>query len=171
MSLWRLPLGSPHQGSSAAARAAVVARMSGDVMIFKLVLWLHLAALAAGIGGGLGMSQVGPRLVNGTLGERETWWPLAKAFRMLSNVGLVVMLITGPLMIWLKYGGLSGLNIWFTAKMGLMALAIVLVGLSEMGLARLRRGDEGGGRLAMTAGPLIGVTMFAVVLAAVFAFN
>jgi len=140
-------------------------------MIVKLLLWAHLAALAAGIGGGLGMSQVGPRLVNGPADQRATWWPLAQAFRMLSNVGLVVMLVTGPLMIWLKYGGVSGLNVWFTAKMALIVVAIALVGASEVGLARLKRGDEAGGKLAMTAGPLIGVTFFVVILAAVFAFN
>ena len=140
-------------------------------MIFNLLLWAHLAALAAGIGGGLGMSQVGPRLVNGPVDQRATWWPLAQAFRMLSNGGLVVMLVTGPLMVWLKYGGASGLNVWFTAKMALIGVAIVLIGASEIGLARLKRGDESGAKLAMATGPLIGVTFFVVILAAVFAFN
>lgn len=140
-------------------------------MIFKLLLWLHLVALAAGVGGGLGMSQVGPRLVKATPDQRETWWPMARFLRLLTSVGLVVLLVTGPLMVWIKYGGVSGLNVWFHAKMGLVALAIVLMGLSEMGMARLKRGDEGGGKLAMTAGPALGVTMYVVMLAAVFAFN
>lgn len=141
-----------------------------DVLV-KLLLWLHLVALAAGVGGGLGMSQVGPRLANAAPDQRETWWPLARFFRMLTSVSLVVLLVTGPLMVWLKYGGFAGMNVWFTVKMGLVALGVVLMGLSEMGLARLMRGDEGGGKLAMTAGPAFGVTMYVVMLAAVFAFN
>jgi putative membrane protein len=140
-------------------------------MIVKLLLWAHLVALALGVGGGLGMSQVGPRLVNGSPDQREIWWPLARVFRMLTSVGLVVLLVTGPLMVWLKYGGFAGMNVWFQVKMGLVALGVVLMGLSEMGMARLKRGDEGGGKLAMTAGPALGVTMYVVMLAAVFAFN
>ena len=141
-----------------------------DVLV-KLLLWAHLAALVVGMGGGLGMSQVGPRLVGAAPDQRETWWPLAGGFGNMTRMGLVVMLITGPLMLWLKYGGVAGLNVWFMVKMGLVVLAIVLMGLSEMGLAQLKRGDEGGGKLAMTAGRMIGVTFFAIVLAAVFAFN
>jgi putative membrane protein len=140
-------------------------------MIVKLLLWAHLVALALGVGGGLGMSQVGPRLVNGSPDQREIWWPLARVFRMLTSVGLVVLLVTGPLMVWLKYGGFAGMNVWFQVKMGLVALGVVLMGLSEMGMARLKRGDEGGGKLAMIAGPALGVTMYVVMLAAVFAFN
>jgi putative membrane protein len=140
-------------------------------MIVKLLLWAHLVALALGVGGGLGMSQVGPRLVNGSPDQREIWWPLARVFRMLTSVGLVVLLVTGPLMVWLKYGGFAGMNVWFQVKMGLVALGVVLMGLSEMGMARVKRGDEGGGKLAMIAGPALGVTMYVVMLAAVFAFN
>lgn len=140
-------------------------------MIVKLLLWAHIVALAMGVGGGLGMSQVGPRLVNASPDQRETWWPLARVFRMLVSVGLVVLLITGPLMVWLKYGGFSGFNVWFQVKMGLVALGVVLMGLSEMGMARLKRGDEAGGKLAMTAGPALGATMYAVILVAVFTFN
>jgi len=140
-------------------------------MIINLRLWAHFVALAAGVGGGLGMSQVGPRLVNAAPDQRETWWPLARFFLMLTRIALVVLLVTGPLMVWLKYGGFAGLNVWFHAKLGLIVLAIVLMGLSEVGMARLKRGDEGGGKLAMIAGPAMGVAMYVVILAAVFAFN
>jgi hypothetical protein len=44
---------------------------SGERMILKLLLWAHFIALAAGVGGGLGMSQVGPRLVNAPPDQRE----------------------------------------------------------------------------------------------------
>lgn len=140
-------------------------------MINNLLLWAHLAGLVVGMGGGLGMSQVGPRLVNAAAGDRDTWWPAAKAFQTMARAGLVVMLLTGPALVMLKYAGGGGLGGWFMAKMGLVALAVVLMGASEIGLARLKRGDESGAKLAMTTGPLIGVAFFVVILAAVFAFN
>jgi len=141
------------------------------VIIVNLLLWLHLVALALGIGGGLGMSQIGPRLVGAAPDERGAWWPMATIFARVAGVGLVLLLITGPLMLWLKFGGFGGLNGWFQVKLALVGVAIVTVGLSEWGFARLRRGDEGGGRLMSVTGPLTTLTVLAIVLAAVFTFN
>jgi uncharacterized membrane protein SirB2 len=141
------------------------------IVFVNLLLWLHLVALALGLGGGLGMSQVGPRLVAAAPDERGAWWPMATIFARVAGVGLVLLLITGPLMLWLKFGGFSGLNSWFQVKMALVAIAIVTVGLSEWGLARLKRGDEGGGRVMSVTGPLTTLTVLAVVLSAVFTFK
>jgi uncharacterized membrane protein len=141
------------------------------VVLVNLLLWLHIVALALGLGGGLGMSQVGPRLVAAAPDQRETWWPLAKVFTGLASVGLVLLLVTGPLMLWLKFGGFAGMNVWFQVKMALVVLAVVAVGLSQWGMARLRRGDEGGGRLASVTGPLTTLIVLAIALSAVFAFN
>ena len=140
-------------------------------VVINLLFWLHLMALAMGIGGGLAMAQVGPRLLAATPDQRATWWPLAKAFSRVTSAGLVLLLITGPLMLWLKFGGFAGLNVWFKVKMGLVALAVVTIGLTEWGLSQLKRGREWGGRLMLVCGPLTGLTVVAVVLAAVFAFN
>jgi len=140
-------------------------------VVVNLLMWLHLMALAMGLGGGIAMSQVGPRLAAAAPDQRETWWPLAMVYSRIAVAGLVLLLITGPLLLWLKFGGMGGLNLWFQVKLGLVAVTIVTVGLSVWGLARLRRGDEGGGRLMQVAGPLTSLTVLAVVLAAVFAFN
>jgi hypothetical protein len=139
--------------------------------IVKLLLWLHILALGMGMGGGVAMSQIGPRLTAAPPEERGTWWPLANVFGRIADAGLVLLLVTGPLLLWLKYAGGTGLNLWFHVKMGLVAAAVVLIGLSHWGKARLKRGDEGGGKLMALAGPLIMLTVLAIVLAAVFAFD
>lgn len=140
-------------------------------VIVDLLFWLHLMALAMGVGGGLAMSQVGPRLVAASPDQRATWWPLATVYSRIAGAGLVLLLITGPLLLWLKYGGGAGLNDWFKLKMALVALVVLSIGLSMWGMARLKRGDEGGGRLMKLAGPLTMLTVTAIVLTAVFAFN
>ena len=140
-------------------------------VFINLLLWLHLLALAIGIGGGLAMSQVGPRLITAAPDQRETWWPLATVFSRVASLGLVLLLITGPLLLWLKFGGYGGLNDWFKVKMALVAVAVVTIGLSHWGLARLKRGDEGGRRLMEVSGPLTMLTVVVLVLAAVFTFN
>ena len=53
----------------------------------------------------------------------------------------------------------------------LVAVMVVSIGLSHWGLGRLKRGDEGGGRLMMVVGPPNMLAAMAVVLAAVFSFN
>ncbi|HEY8004197.1 MAG TPA: hypothetical protein VIE16_08215 [Phenylobacterium sp.] len=140
-------------------------------VLVNLLLWIHLLALAMGVGGGLGMSQVGPRLFVAAPDQRATWWPLATVFSRVAALGLVLLLITGPLLIWLKFGGFGGLNGWFKLKMALVAVVILTVGLSDWGLARLRRGDEGGARVAAVTGPVTMLTVVAIVLVAVLAFN
>lgn len=137
----------------------------------NLLLWVHLLAMAVGIGGGLAMSQVGPRLVAAAPDQRETWWPLVNFYTRAAAVGLVVLLVTGPLMLWLKFNGAAGLNGWFAVKMGLVALALGLVGVAEWGKARLKRGDEGGGRVMSIAGPLITPAVVAAALCAVLTFQ
>jgi hypothetical protein len=140
-------------------------------VVINLLFWLHLMALAMGIGGGLAMAQVGPRLLAATPDQRATWWPLAKAFSRVTSAGLVLLLITGPLLVWLKFGGIEGLNGWFKLKMALVAVIVLTIGLGMWGMGRLRRGDEGGGKLMMVAGPLTSLTAAAITLAAVFTFN
>lgn len=143
----------------------------GGSMVVNLLLWLHIVALTLGLGGGLGMSQVGPRLVAAAPDQRAIWWPLAKVFSGVASIGFVLLLITGPLMLWLKFGGIGGLNAWFNVKMALVVIAAVTIGLSQWDLARLRRGEEGGGRLMTVTGPLTSLVVLAIVLCAVFAFD
>ena len=140
-------------------------------VIIDLLFWLHLMALAMGIGGGIAMSQVGPRLVAATPEQRMPWWPLATVYSRIAGTGLILLLITGPLLVWLRYGGIEGMNGWFKLKMALVAVIMLTMGLSMWGMGRLRRGDEGGARLMKVAGPLTTLTAAAITLAAVFSFH
>lgn len=72
---------------------------------------------------------------------------------------------------WLKYGGGVGLNDWFKLKMALVFVLVVSIGVGLSGSARLKRGDEGGGKLMKATGPVTMLIVAAIVLAAVFAFN
>jgi uncharacterized membrane protein len=141
------------------------------IVLVNLLIWAHIAAFGLGMAGGLGMAQVGPRLVAAAPDRRETWWPLAKTFSLLTGIAFVALLVTGPLVLWLKWNGGQGLSVWFMVKMALVVLALVLFGLGKVGMARLKRGDEAGGRLMSVAGRLTGLTVLALVLAAVFAFG
>ena len=139
--------------------------------LVNVLIWLHIVGFAMGAAGGMGMGQVGRRLASAGPDDRATWWPLAKAFAGISGAGLALLLVTGPVVIWLKYQGPDGLNAWFWAKMALVAALVVCFGLDKMGMGRLKRGDEGGAKLMGLAGPLTGLAAFSAAFAAVFAFG
>ena len=52
-------------------------------IVINLLIWVHLIALALGFAGGIGMSQVGPRLAAAAPDQRATWWPMASSPRAL----------------------------------------------------------------------------------------
>lgn len=120
-------------------------------VIVNLLIWVHLLALIMGFAGGIAMSQIGPRLAAAAPDQRATWWPLANTFTGIAHAGLVLLLVTGPLILWLKYQGGDGLSTAFAIKMGLMALAIIAIGASSWGRGapetrrRRRRPRHGGG--------------------------
>jgi putative membrane protein len=80
-------------------------------------------------------------------------------------------LATGPLLVWLKFGGAGAFNHWFWAKMVLVAVATCSVGVHEWAVGRFKRSDESAGRLMLISGRLTGASMVLIMLCAVFAFN
>jgi protoporphyrinogen IX oxidase len=140
-------------------------------IVVNLLLWAHFMGLAMGLGGGVALSQIGPRLVAAPVDQRTVWWPLETFFSRIGAAGLTLLLITGPLMLWLKFGGPGGMTGWFWAKMALVAVAVFGIGLHEWAGARLKRGDEGAIGAMFFGGRLAGAAMALVVVCAVFAFN
>lgn len=94
-------------------------------MLTTLLSWLHFIGVGMGMGGGIALSQVGPRLIFAPANERKLLWALESFFSRIGAGGLAILLISGPLMLWLKFGGASGLSWWFWAKMSLVAVALI----------------------------------------------
>ena len=141
-----------------------------DILV-NILLWLHFMGLALGIGGGIALAFVGPRLIAATAGERDLLWTFEKFFGRVGGGGLIVLLITGPLMVWLKFGGTAGFTWWFSVKMVLVALAVIGVGTHQWAGARFHRGDASAVPLLFIGGRVAGASMVLAMLCAVFAFN
>ena len=135
------------------------------------LIWLHFVGLVVGFGGGIGMSQVGPRLVKAPPDQREPLWPMYAAFNRMAMIGLGLMLITGPAVVALKFGGPGALGLWFDIKILLIILALMAIGFSHMGKAKFRRGDEGAAAQMVIGGCITGGLLVLTMLAAVMAFN
>jgi len=137
----------------------------------NVLLWLHLLGLGMGVGGGIALSQVGPKLVAAPTDQRDLWWPLEIFFGRIGLAGLLVLLITGPLMVWLKFGGPGGFSNWFWAKMVLVVVAASSIAVHEWARVRFQAGDAAAVPLMFLGGRMAGGAMVLVVLCAVFAFN
>lgn len=124
-----------------------------------------------GMGGGIALSRVGPKLIAAAESERELLWGLETFFSRIGAGGLAVLLTTGPLMLWLKFGGFAGFGWWFGAKMGFVAIALIAVGLHEWASSRFRKGDTGAVPLMFASGRAAGAAILLAMLCAAFTFG
>lgn len=141
------------------------------LVFVQILIWLHIMGFAFGMAGGMAMGQIGPRLIRSAPDQRDTWWPLAKGFSNVAGVGIVLLLLTGPALLYLRYDWGQGLGPWFMLKMALVAGVVACYAMGKIGMGRLRRGDERGGKLMAVAGPVTGLMAVAAALAAVFVFT
>ena len=96
---------------------------------------------------------------------------MADGLSRLGRVSFGLLIITGPLIVWLRFGGTAGFTGWFWAKMVFVVLLLVAVIAAGINGKRAEAGDT----VALARAPMIGMTAAAlfvlVVLCAVFAFN
>jgi hypothetical protein len=93
-------------------------------VIPNLLFWLHFIGLGMGVGGGIALGITGPKLNSTTGAELELVWNLEAAFSKVASVGVLVLLVTGPLMVeWVGRRHRSG-----RGNYALMALSGRLAG-------------------------------------------
>ena len=124
-----------------------------------------------GMGGGIALSQVGPRLVAAPVDQRQLLWVLETFFSRIGAAGLALLLVTGPLTLWLKFGGSTGLSGWFAAKMAFVLVALIGVVLHEWAGARFKKGDASAVRLMFIGGRAAGIGIVLAMLCATLTFN
>lgn len=138
---------------------------------FDILLWLHFMGIAMGVGVGIAVSRVAPRVFAASANQRGELWPLERVLARIIAAGLVILLVTGPLMIWLKFGGTAGLGWSFWAKMAFVASTTLCVGLNQWAGARFERGDESAAKLIAISGALSGFSAILAMVFAVITFN
>jgi hypothetical protein len=141
-----------------------------DILV-NILLWLHFGGLAMGMGGGMALGFVGPRLVAAQGQMLEQMWTFETFFGRIGTAGLGILVITGPLMLWLKFGGPEGLAWWFWAKMVFVLIALIGVVTHQWAGSRFRGGDRGAIPVMFMSGRAAGAAMALAALCAVFAFN
>ena len=89
----------------------------------------------------------------------------------LGHYGIIVLLVSGGLMLWVRYGGTTGVSHWFWAKMGLVLLLAAGVVTSAISARAMRAGDVAAAKRVRLGRIVAVVALFGVVLFAVLAFG
>lgn len=140
-------------------------------MLISLLLWLHFLGIGMGMGGGIALSQIGPRLVAAPVDQRKLLWVLETFFSRIGAAGLALLVITGPLTLWLKFGSPAALSGWFAAKMTFVMVALIGVVIHEWAAARFKKGDERATRMMFIGGRAAGIGIVMAMLCATLTFN
>ena len=141
-----------------------------DIIII-LLLWVHLLSLGLGGTAAFGISVVGSKMPTAAPEARPTLLKIMHDLSTVGRIGIGLLIVTGPLMIWLKYGGFDGMNTWFWIKMVLVLLLLATVTYSGILFKRVQAGDQAAAKLSPRVGRVSMLTFVAIIFSAAFAFG
>lgn len=141
-----------------------------DVVI-NLLIWIHILAFVAGGSNSVVGPVIGARLATATPEMRQGYFGVMNRLSQVGKVAMVALLVTGPLILWLRYGGLDGANTWFWIKMLLVAVMLAAIIYGGINFKKSQVGDVEAGRRAGVAHKVTGLAFAGVLLSAVLAFN
>jgi hypothetical protein len=127
------------------------------------MLVLHFIGLAMAVGAGIAqgiVTRMRPSPPNTELVK------VMRALRNATGVGLIVLWISGPALVWSKYGGFANLSTAFSIK-----LAIVVLLTVTFLIAFVEEWWSGLPKLAPKLGPLTGLFGLGAIILAVIAFG
>ena len=137
----------------------------------SVLFWIHLVALALGGVAAFGIPVVGSKMPTATAETRPVLFAIVEGLSRIGRIGLGLLILTGPLLVWLKYGGTSGFNVWFWVKMVLVVILLGIVIFAGINGKRAQGGDMEAAKRSPQIGMASIVTFLLVVAAAVLAFD
>ena len=140
-------------------------------IINNLLIWGHIIAFVVGGSNSVVGPVIGARMASASPDQRAGYIGVMNTLGQTGKIAMATLLITGPLILFLKYGGLGGASIWFWIKMALVALMLAAVTFGGIQFKKSLAGDAAAGQNASLARRISGLAFLGVLLSAVFAFN
>lgn len=143
------------------------------IILAQLFLFLHVVAFIAGGSNGIIQMMTGPQLKAASPETRTVLYGIQDLSEMIGKISLVVVLVTGLCVLWLKWD-FTVPNGWFWVKMAGIAGMLVFIVLGGKQTAIARAGGPAAGQAIAAKrlyGKLTSVSFLIVILAAVFAFG
>jgi protoporphyrinogen IX oxidase len=137
----------------------------------SVLFWIHLVALAMGGVATFGIPVAGSKMATATAETRPLLFAIVEGLSRIGRIGLGLLIITGPLLVWLKYGGISGFTFWFWVKMVLVVILLGIVIFAGINGKRAQSGDMAAAKRSPQIGMAGMITFLLVVAAAVLAFD
>jgi len=141
------------------------------MLLIDIVLALHLVGLMMGAGGGFGSMITAREALKRPPEQAEVLRTLGPAMTSFSWIGLMIMLATGLVLVFLKYQGFAGLPVLFWVKMVFVSTLTVASILVQMAYAQIRAGNVAAASRLPILGPIAGMSSLLTVIVAVFAFH
>lgn len=140
-------------------------------MFINILLALHLVGLMMGAGGGFG-SMITMREASARPPEQAAVLKtLGPAMAQFSAIGLGLMLASGIVLVFAKYGGVAALPALFWAKMIFVAALTLASIFVHITYGQIRVGNFAAAARLQALGPLAGASSVISVIVAVFAFH
>lgn len=139
-------------------------------MLYTPLLWLHFVGIGLGGAATFGSAIVGARAQGAPPELRPHFLAIVARLSSAGAMGLALLLLTGPLMIWIA-GGIGADPLWFWAKMAIVAVLLAAVIYSRRNLADMREGDTDAIARAPRIGMVIRFAYLGVLALAVLAFH
>jgi putative membrane protein len=135
------------------------------------LLALHLIGLMFGAGGGFGSALTMRAAAKASPEQAATLRTLGPALARMATAGLILMLLTGPALVSLKYGGFANMPQMFWVKLIFVTTLTLAAIAIELTYGQMKRGDlEAAARLPVL-GPVAGLSSILAVIFAVLAFH
>lgn len=108
----------------------------------------------------------------GMMGQGETAAPQTnRLLTRFGHYGIIVLLLSGPLLLWVRYGSFDGISHWFWAKMAFVVLLAAGVVMSAVSARKMRAGNAAATARVRLGRIIAVVSLLAIVVFAVLAFN
>ena len=139
-------------------------------IVNDLLFWLHLSSLALTGAAAFGLPVVGSRMPTATPEMRPTLFKIMHGLSTVGRTGIGILIVTGPLMLWLKYGWVAP-NEWFWIKMVLLIGLLAGIIYGGILLKRSEGGDMASAKLSPQVGRVNMLLFLGIVLSAVLSFQ
>ena len=130
---------------------------------FQLLLVTHILALVVGTATTVVMPVVMGRMAGASPDGRQMLAGIGLRLSLNARIALGVLLLSGFAMVFVRHGGVDGMNVWFWVKMGLVGVVLSTVILGAVA--------KPGTLSPQVMGWITRLALLGVIVSAVFAFN
>lgn len=140
-------------------------------VVVNLLIVVHLLGLVVALGSGIAMIRMRPVVAGANVEQRSSLFAVGKILISNALLGLGILWVTGPLLIWFKHGGVGEFSLWFWLKIIFVIILSASLGIGSKAHRKMREGDVSQAPRVKLSGTINAITGVVIVACAVFAFN